>query len=249
MTVAAPDAVCQYDHYDYQTEFWTGRDYEHAVEHQLVQRLSQRYVVGDTLLDVGCGFGRLFPAYSANAQRFYLVDYSQSMLDQAQQAIQSEAVTFQQASVYALPTDWPAMDAVIMMRVLHHTPNLDAVFSELHRVLRPGGTLILEIPNQKHWLNRVRFRLGRLAQNPHDATPMALGALFYNYLPEQVFAVMERHGFSIEHRVSHSFFRNPFLKRWVSARRLAALDRGMQRLLGQYLIAPSLYVVARKVAC
>ena len=79
--------------------------------------------------------------------------------------------------------------------------------------------------------------------------PMALGPLFYNYLPEQVFAVMQRHGFSIERWVSHSFFRNPWLKRWVSAGRLATLDRVMQRLLGRYLIAPSLYVVASKQAC
>lgn len=249
MAVSDTDAVCQYDQYDYQAEFWTGRDYEHQVEHHLVQQLCQRYVAGETLLDVGCGFGRLFPAYSASANQFYLVDYSQSMLDQAQQAIQSDRVTFQQASVYELPTHWPQMDAVIMMRVLHHTPNLDAVFSELNRVLRPGGVLILEIPNQKHWLNRLRFRLGRMAHNPHDTTPMALGRLFYNYLPEHVFAVMDRHGFSIEHRVSHSFFRNPWLKRWVSARRLAALDRGVQGLLGGYLIAPSLYVVARKTPC
>ncbi|MDG2265188.1 MAG: class I SAM-dependent methyltransferase, partial [Candidatus Marinamargulisbacteria bacterium] len=179
MTVAAPDAVCQYDQYDYKSEFWTGRDYEHQLEYKLVQQLCQRYVSGDALMDVGCGFGRLFPAYSSIAKQFYLVDYSQSMLDQAQRAIQSDLVTFRQASVYALPTDLPEMDAVIMMRVLHHTPSLACVFSQLNRVLRPGGVLILEIPNQKHWLNRLRFRLGRIQHNPYHSNSMELGQLFY----------------------------------------------------------------------
>lgn len=54
-------------------------------------------------------------------------------------------------------------DAVIAMGVLEYLPDYSVALSELHRILRPGGVLILTVPNQlsEYHLARGAFALAR----------------------------------------------------------------------------------------
>lgn len=47
------------------------------------------------------------------------------------------------APMDALPLPSGSIDIVVCLAGLHHEPNLDRVFAEIHRVLRPGGRLAI----------------------------------------------------------------------------------------------------------
>lgn len=51
------------------------------------------------------------------------------------------------ASPVALPLRTNAVDGIALLLALPRLPDLDALFAELRRVLRPGGTLVLLVPS------------------------------------------------------------------------------------------------------
>ena len=48
-----------------------------------------------------------------------------------------------QSSITDVPLGDGAVDAVVSLAALHHEPNLPAVFSEMRRLLRPGGRAVI----------------------------------------------------------------------------------------------------------
>jgi dolichol-phosphate mannosyltransferase len=67
-------------------------------------------------------------------------------------------------SIFALPFKDGVFDCVICSEVIEHIPADEKVFSELERVLEPGGRLILGTPDYDRWRWRALERLyGRLA--------------------------------------------------------------------------------------
>jgi SAM-dependent methyltransferase len=97
-----------------------------------------------TLLELGCGPGWL---WLSNRERvpsgwdITLTDFSEGMLDTARQHLKYRPFTFQQADAQALPFADASFDAVIANHMLYHVPDKPRAFSEIRRVLKPGGRL------------------------------------------------------------------------------------------------------------
>jgi methionine biosynthesis protein MetW len=60
-----------------------------------------------------------------------------------------------------IPVGDRSLDIVILNQVLEHTKEVFFIFSEMSRVLKPGGLLILGVPNLAAWHNRLLLLLGR----------------------------------------------------------------------------------------
>lgn len=102
--------------------------------------LIKHLVRGSSILDVGVGLGRVL----AGVPQFdrYGVDISLDYLRKAREA----GVAVAQARVEALPFADSSFDAVMACDVLEHVLDLHQSCSELIRVLKPGGTLIVRVP-------------------------------------------------------------------------------------------------------
>lgn len=241
--------VSDYTGYDYRKQFWqmANRRYEDLLEQDTVLRLLKRYFPNQgTIMDLGCGFGRLTPVYAPLASQIVLFDYAQHLLDQAKETWGHDArVRFVQgdARVMAGISDH-SVDAIVSIRTLHHLPDYGRVFAQVYRVLRPGGVFVFEIPNKRHVLNMCRFLLGR-QKNPFTSLPLQLGEAFFNYHPAEVLSVLSASGFVLEYQCSLSFFRIGVVKRLVSPGVLVSLDRVLQKALGWAWLTPSIYCVAR----
>ncbi len=120
---------------------------------------------GKRLLDVATGTGlvaREAIGILGTAQDVIGLDLSAGMLREARAAGANPLV---QARAEALPLADASVDLVSMGYALRHVHDLVAAFREYHRVLRPGGrVLLLEIdqPASPVALALVRFYLGRV---------------------------------------------------------------------------------------
>jgi malonyl-CoA O-methyltransferase len=106
---------------------------------------------GQVVLDAGCGSGRyMLHALRRGAARVIGVDLSPEMLQRAgaelgvlQPAANAGAeVELVQGSLTALPVPDALADLTVCGLVLGHLENLEQSLAELHRVTRPGGTLL-----------------------------------------------------------------------------------------------------------
>ncbi|MBP7125725.1 class I SAM-dependent methyltransferase [Myxococcota bacterium] len=102
----------------------------------------------DMLVDAGCGSGLLTRALmSVGAFRQCLsVDLSAAQLAALRRHLAEEAVEgvwTARADVHRLPLPAGSVDCVAGNSMLHHLPDVPAFLREVHRVLRPGGVLLL----------------------------------------------------------------------------------------------------------
>lgn len=99
--------------------------------------------VGDTL-EIGIGTGRNVAFYPAGV-RLTGIDISPAMLALARQraATLGRAVNLREGDAAALPFREAGFDTVVLTLVLCSVPDDAVVVAEAHRVLRPGGRLLL----------------------------------------------------------------------------------------------------------
>lgn len=97
------------------------------------------------VLDVGGGMGRM--AVPLSRRHFVtLTDISQQMLELARPHA-SDRLVLRQADARELPFEDGAFDYVLCIDVLPHIPDPERMLAEVHRVLRPGGVLVIDATN------------------------------------------------------------------------------------------------------
>jgi SAM-dependent methyltransferase len=227
----------------YRDAFWASRAYE-----DLCDRIALRALLpagGGQLLDVGAGFGRLVDEY-AGFGHVTLVDASPSMIEAARERVGANPrVTILQADATDLPVASGSIDVVVAVRLILHVRNPEIVFGEVARVLRPGGLFVLEFPNRRHLLARLRYLARRQAWSPDDADPHEYREGHFSHQPATVVRQLRAAGLVPTSRRAVSLFRSARLKSVVPARYLARLEAPLQAPLGRLEPSPSLYVASR----
>lgn len=121
-----------------------------------------------SLLDVGCSVGlQLRWAYERGFGRLYGIDIDPKVVEMAKKQLGDlhDKVTLFHGCADYLPLDNDSVDTVIFFEVLEHIPEdlRPTVIGEIHRVLRPGGRLIMTTPHKGlfHFLDpdNLRFRV------------------------------------------------------------------------------------------
>jgi SAM-dependent methyltransferase len=98
------------------------------------------------VLEIGCGTGAIARALARwpRVADVQAVDPSPVFLELAQQLTQGfENVSFRQADGRNLPFESDRFDVVVFHTSLCHIPEPDRALDEAHRVLRPGGCLVI----------------------------------------------------------------------------------------------------------
>lgn len=243
MGEAKPPRIIDYGESTYQQDFWAkGRDYE-----DMAERIALRRVLpprGRRLLELGAGYGRLVPLYQGYDE-VVLLDYSESLLADASRQWGTERLRYVAANWYSLPFGDATFDTVVTVRVLHHAEDLPALLREIARVLRPGGTYVLEFANKRNLKAVLRYAFRRQDWSPFAPEPVEFYPLHWDFHPEWMKARLRELGFSVERELAVSHFRAQPLKRLVPARWLARADGALQGI-GRYLkFTPSLVYRAR----
>ena len=237
--------ICDYEGSRYRHDFWEGqgREYEGLVERIALRALLPP--VGDVLIEIGAGYGRLADLY-AGYRRVVLLDYARSQLEEARRYLPDpDRYVFVVGDVYRLPFVDDVFDALTMVRVIHHLADVPRALGELGRVARPQGALILEHASKHHLKAIARWLLGRQAWSPFDPQPVEFVELNFDFHPAWIREQLGSAGFRPEAIRSVSHFRFPLLKKVIPAAWLAALDRLAQPTGRWWQLAPSVFVRAR----
>lgn len=113
----------------------------------ILKDLSQR-TDANRLLDVGCGTGLVLDLAHDLFQELDGIDITKEMLEKVTTRTN---VRVQLANATAIPFPDKTFDAVTAYSVLHHIEDLDRIFKEIRRVLKPGGFLYAdESPSQDY---------------------------------------------------------------------------------------------------
>jgi SAM-dependent methyltransferase len=112
---------------------------------------------GKDVLEVGLGMGSVSQRIAESGARFRGLDIARGPVDLVNIRLQrlGFAETAQQGSILQAPFADETFDHVISIGCLHHTGDLPRAISEVHRVLKKGGTAILMLYyaySPKRWL-------------------------------------------------------------------------------------------------
>jgi SAM-dependent methyltransferase len=182
---------------DVEDRMWYFRALHRHIERELSAAVGARAA---TVLDAGCGTGglirRLAPVHPE--WRWTGIDVSEIACDLATKrtapdengSVRSQ-VKIHCGSVTALPFADGAFDAVVSADVLYHIDDDTLALREMARVLRPGGSAIINVPAYR-WLwsyhdeavhGRRRYSRQETIAKLRDAGFVPMRVTFWNTLP------------------------------------------------------------------
>lgn len=153
------------------------------------------------ILDFGGGTGLLALPLAKQAKSVTLVDISEKMLEQARLKAERQEIKniqFLEQDLLENPLE-KEFDLIVVSRVLHHMPDLDAALSLFHQHLKEDGQLLLA-DFTKTEVNHHGFDLGELENklmehgfsSVHSQTLYSAEDLFQGNYSELFFTVAQK---------------------------------------------------------
>jgi len=120
------------------------------LDHVARYKFACRYVKERNILDISCGTGygsKLL--YDAGAAKITGIDISSETIDFACTKYKMNGLEFKVGNI--LDIDFPenCFDVITCFETIEHVQSQENAFTELHRVLKPKGLLIISSPNRK----------------------------------------------------------------------------------------------------
>ena len=142
--------------------------------HLVAYNEAAQIITGKTL-EVGCGEGYGVAILAPQATEYQAVDKFQTDLDRY--IADHPNVHFQQTSVPPFPFQDNYFDSLVSFQVIEHIEEDEELVSEMYRVLKKGGKLVLTTPNIKMSLTRNPWHI-------REYTVSQLEKLMKKYFPK-----------------------------------------------------------------
>jgi ubiquinone/menaquinone biosynthesis C-methylase UbiE len=149
---------------------WMQRIIFEPIQRTVLQMAEEEIGRPGTILDVGCGTGKLLRSAGERfpGTKLVGVDAAIEMVKQAQLSTPNGTIQFQQATAEQLPFATSSFDLVFSTMTFHHWQNQARGAAEVARVLTPDGRWLLAEFVPSGFIKRVRSLL-RLHQFPDRA--------------------------------------------------------------------------------
>jgi len=163
---------------------------------------------GKRVLDCGCGKGHYVIALLEQGADAWGIEYEASKVAEYKQLHPDLGGRVSQGDIEKMEYPDESFDIALLHEVLDHVPDDNAALREIHRILKPGGSIILFTPNRLHPFERHGVYLKRTKILVHryvpfiPYVPVPVGKIFFtywarNYWPRELRKMVTSAGFKI----------------------------------------------------
>jgi len=145
----------------------------------------------ERILDLGCGDGQLTTRIAATGALVVGVDASPEMVLSAR----GRSIVAEEAFAESLPHEDSIFDAVFSNAALHWVRDQDAMMTEVHRVLKPGGRFVAEMGGQG---NIAAIRVALMAVLARHGYADREDGVNYYPTPHSYTRRLAHHGFTVQ---------------------------------------------------
>ena len=122
----------------------------------------RRYLpVAGSMLDIGCGSGRLMYVARRAGWEVKGLELSEKMAQYVRNQLDEDVVVADFLDVEASKISDVPFDLICLRHVLEHLPDCLSAMRKLRELLKPGGHILIEIPNVESISKRVKRFLTR----------------------------------------------------------------------------------------
>lgn len=157
---------------------------EGALRRELAKRRQKLF---PRLLDLGCGDGNNLAWLNLWTEELFASDYNVLRLLRAA----SQPATVYLADVMDYPAFDGVFDAIFFNHVIEHIPDDLSALREIHRILAPGGLLILGAPNEGAWWWQWAYRRNLRSRATTDHVHFYTAPMLQQRMEEAGFSVFE----------------------------------------------------------
>ncbi len=128
-------------------------------EHLVRYRAARSLVKGKVALDIASGSGYGTQLLSRAAKKMIGVDISAESIAYAKAHFGADNVEYKVGDGVSIPLEDASVDVVVSFETIEHVEDYKKFLSEVKRVLKPDGTLVLSTPNELEFAEGNHFHL------------------------------------------------------------------------------------------
>lgn len=136
---------------------WTGERLEPFIftgamlEHLHRYAIALEFVKGKKVLDIACGEGYGVNLMAKSALQVTGIDIDNLTIEKAITKYKQENISFKHGSILQIPAQDGSFDLITCFETLEHVNDHNILMSELKRVLKPSGLLIISTPEKLNY--------------------------------------------------------------------------------------------------
>lgn len=164
---------------------------------------------GETILDIGCGSGHLLYQFRLRFKRLVGLEYSSHRLEQAKINLEDFCfIPIHGTAEDLSPLESNSVDQIVSADTIEHIPDIYRAIQELHRVLRPGGVLVVNTPNIAFVKKRVLLMFGRFPSTSQPNEGLGSDILFdgghlHYFTFRSLRMLLEKFGFRMVRKIGY----------------------------------------------
>ncbi|WP_051666593.1 bifunctional 2-polyprenyl-6-hydroxyphenol methylase/3-demethylubiquinol 3-O-methyltransferase UbiG [Pedobacter sp. R20-19] len=138
-------------------KFWTGERLETHIysenmsEHLHRYAFAMQFIENKVILDIACGEGYGSNLMAKKAKKVYGVDIDYKTIEKAYIKYNYQNLEFQVGATDSIPIPSNSIDIVISFETIEHHDKHEQMLSEIKRVLKTNGILIISSPDKKYY--------------------------------------------------------------------------------------------------